>query len=60
MKRKKLSIVALSVLMVFVAFSTVEISAAAPPDLRVLLTGPSSAQVRSPYVYTVNVTSVRL
>lgn len=60
MKQKSVLTVLVCLLMVFFALSGEKISAAppAPPNLRVLLTGPNSAQVGSPYVYTVNVRNI--
>ncbi len=58
-KQMSLSIAFWSLLLVFIGFGAVTASAATqPPNLRVLLTGPSSAQVRSPYLYTVNVKNI--
>ncbi len=59
MKQKNVLTVVGCLLMVFFAFSAAKISAApSPPNLRVLLTGPVSAQVGSPYLYTVNVRNI--
>ena len=60
MKQKNVLTIVVCLLMVFFAFSAEKTSAAppAPPNLRVLLTGPGSAQVGSPYLYTVNVRNI--
>jgi len=60
MKQKNVLTIVVCLLMVFFAFSAEKTSAAppAPPNLRVLLTGPNSAQVGSPYLYTVNVRNI--
>lgn len=42
----------------FVAFGTIDAAATQLPNLRVLISGPSSAQVNSPYLYTVNVKNI--
>lgn len=58
-KQMSLKLAGLSLLLVLIAFGAETASAAPqPPNLRVLLTGPTSAQVRSPYLYTVNVKNI--
>ena len=50
--------VALSTLMVFLVITAGETLARQTPDLRVQLQGPTTAYVKSPYVYTVTVTNI--
>ncbi len=58
-KQMSLHLATWSLLLVFIGFGAVTASAATqPPNLRLQLTGPSSAQVRSPYLYTVNVRNI--
>jgi uncharacterized repeat protein (TIGR01451 family) len=59
-KQFKLCSIVVSFLAIFLAAGAIGASAltSQPPNIRVLLTGPSSAQVGSPYVYTVNVKNI--
>ena len=56
-KNRSKKIIVLSFFLTLIALSAVTASATPPPpaDLQVQLQGPSSAFVRSPYIYTVNV-----
>ncbi len=57
-KKVTIPVFVLSFLMMLTTFGITKVSAANVPDLRVLMTSPTTATVNSPYIYTVNVKNI--